>query len=34
MGEDEAYAQMGGYGGERFHGSSDKFCGLFDGLNQ
>lgn len=34
MGEDEAYAQMGGCGGEGFHGSIDKLCGLFGGLNQ
>lgn len=33
MGEDEAYAQMGGFGGEGFFGSIDKLYGLFGGLS-
>lgn len=34
MREDEAYAQMGGRGGEGFYGSTDKLCSLFGGLDQ
>lgn len=33
MREDEAYAQMGGCGGERVLGSVNKLCGLSGGLN-
>lgn len=34
MGEDEAYAQMGGYGGEGIFGSVGKLCSLYGGLDQ
>lgn len=34
MREEEAYAQMGGYGGEGIHSSIDKLCSIFGGHDQ
>lgn len=34
MREEEAYDQMGGYGGEGYPSSIDKLCSIFGGLDQ